>query len=66
MSGQIKALIDHIIESRAKGNSTIVNTTRTKLILKGINPSKYTAESPDDEAVLSQLHQIAAELGVLQ
>ena len=66
MSGQIKALIDHIIESRAKGNSTIVNTTRTKLILKGINPSKYTAESPDDEAVLSQLHQIAAELGVSQ
>jgi hypothetical protein len=34
------------------------------LILKGVNPDRYTAESPDDPAVITKVLAIAAELGV--
>lgn len=36
MAGQIKMLIDEIITERSKGNSTIAMTTRTKILIKGI------------------------------
>jgi len=64
MSGQVKSLIDKIISERSKGNPTIVNTTKTKLILKGIDPDKWDAASPDDVQVISKVKQIAQELGV--
>jgi len=34
MAGQIKVMIDQIIENRSKGNALLVSTTQTKLILK--------------------------------
>ena len=64
MAGQIKRVIDVIIERRAKGNPTLVLTTRTKLVLKGVNPDRFTESSPDDPAVMTKLSAIAADLGV--
>ncbi len=64
MTGQIKAMIDRVIEARSKGNPTIVQTTKTKLAIKGINPDNYTSSSPDDPAVLARLREIAAEMGI--
>jgi hypothetical protein len=64
MAGQIKRIIDTIIEQRAHGNPTLISTTRTKLILKGLNPSKFTPTSPDDPAILAKLSQVAQEMGV--
>jgi hypothetical protein len=64
MAGKIKREIDDIIARRSKGNSTVVQTTRTKLILKGINPDSYTITSADDPIVLEKLRQIAQDLGV--
>jgi hypothetical protein len=64
MAGQIKQMIDKIIEIRSKGNETIAATTRTKLILKGFNPDKFSADSEDDPAVLGKLKQVAGEMGV--
>jgi hypothetical protein len=64
MPGQIKSIIDSIIEQRARGNTTLALTTKTKLMLKGVNPDRYTSASPDDPAVISKLAQIAAEMGV--
>ncbi len=55
MSGAIKALIDEIIEKRAKGDLAIASTMRTKLRLKGIDVDKYTAESADDPLILVRL-----------
>jgi hypothetical protein len=64
MAGQIKRMIDQIIAKRANGNNAIVATTKTKLIMKGINPDKYTLSSEDDPQIISKLNQIANDLGI--
>jgi hypothetical protein len=64
VAGKIKQTIEKIIEQRSKGNQTIRNTTEVKLILKGINPDKFTADSPDNPEILAKLQQIASEMGV--
>ena len=64
MAGQIKALIDKIISLRSKGNETIALTTKTKILLKGINPDQWTASSPDDPQILIKIKQIGQDLGI--
>ena len=57
-------MIDAIINDRAHGHPTLVLTTRTKLILKGFNPDKFTAATPDDPQAIERLRAIAREMGV--
>jgi len=64
MAGQIKHLIDRMVELRAKGNPVLIQTTKAKLIFKGLNPERYTAASPDDPAIIDKVHAMAAELGI--
>jgi len=64
MAGKIKQTLDKLIQARSKGNQTIVNTTITKLMLKGINYSKYTETSEDDPAMLEKIAVAAKEMGV--
>lgn len=64
MAGKVKIMIDRIIKERSKGNATIEMTTRTKIILKGVNIDQWTALSNDDQAIISKVTQIAKELGV--
>ncbi len=64
MAGQIKRIIDKIIQDRSDGNPTLAVTTSTKLVLKGVNPKAYDATSPDDPDILAKLKTIAAEMGV--
>jgi hypothetical protein len=64
MAGQIKSIIDKIVQERSKGNQTIANTTLTKLMLKGIDASKWTAASSDDPVVLQKVKEVAREFGV--
>ncbi|OGJ94205.1 MAG: hypothetical protein A2487_07675 [Candidatus Raymondbacteria bacterium RifOxyC12_full_50_8] len=64
MAGQIKRLIDTIITQRAKGNTTIMYTTKAKLTLKGVNPDLFSDTSADDPETINRLKGIAAELGV--
>ena len=64
MAGKIKKVIDQIIKERAKGNIILTSTTRTKIILKGIVPEKFSESSPDDPEVLAKLKDIGRELGV--
>jgi len=65
MAGLIKIMIDKIITQKAKGNVTMINLTKTKLILKGVNPDKFTAASEDDSAIIQKVRIIAKEMGVL-
>ena len=58
MAGKINQMISGIIETRSKGNPTIEATTRTKLILKGINPDKFTPSSDDDPIIIEKIEQI--------
>ena len=64
MAGQIKKLIDTVVQARSKGNAALATITRAKLAFKGINPDKYTDNSPDDPAILSKLQSIADELSI--
>lgn len=64
MAGQIKQLIDSIVKQRANGNPTLERTTKTKLMLKGINPELYNKQSPDDTVVIEKLKSIIIELNL--
>lgn len=64
MAGKIKGMIDSIIAQRSHGDSTLVLTTTTKLVIKGFNPDQYTAQSPDDADVIGRLKEVAQQLGV--
>lgn len=62
MAGQIKKMIDSIIEQRSQGKKILEGVIKMKLILKGIDPKNYTATSPDDPVVLGKLHELMNEL----
>ena len=64
MAGQIKRMLDTIIAERARGNPILIQTTKTKLTLKGFDPDKFNTASPDDPAVMEKVKAIAAELGI--
>ncbi|THB65036.1 MAG: hypothetical protein D6B27_09335 [Gammaproteobacteria bacterium] len=64
MSGQIKKMIDSILQQRSKGSALIKSTTEAKIVMKGVNPSKYDINSPDDPDVIAKLKNIAQEFGV--
>ncbi|HUJ96002.1 MAG TPA: hypothetical protein VLW84_12100 [Terriglobales bacterium] len=65
MAGRLKSLIDLIIEQRARGEPLLMETTKAKLIFKGINPAAFTSMSPDDPRIEEKIRAAAAELGVL-
>jgi hypothetical protein len=62
MAGQIKKLIDTIVEQRAQGNKVLEGVVKMKLILKGIDPKLYTAQSADDPAIIGKLLDLMQEL----
>ncbi|MGI5938809.1 MAG: hypothetical protein ACOX7V_08610 [Methanoculleus thermophilus] len=64
MTGEIKRMIDLIIEKRSNGYEVLKNTTRTKLIIKGFNPDRWTSQSEDDPAKIAELKQIARDMGI--
>lgn len=63
MPGKVKRMIDSIIEQRSRGDPILLKTTKTKLMLKGINPDKFTLKSEDDPRILEKLNKLMKELG---
>jgi hypothetical protein len=64
LAGKIKEIIDKIIQERSKGNPAIAEMTKAKLILKGINPSKFDSYSDDDAIIMEKLLNVAQLLNV--
>ena len=64
MAGQIIKMINTIIDKRSKGSGTIAITTKTKLVLKGIDPDKFNESSPDDPEIIEKLRNLARDLDV--
>ena len=64
MAGKIIKMINKIIDQRAQGNATIATTTRTKLLLKGINPEKFDGASTDDPVIMEKLKHLAQDMGI--
>ncbi len=58
MAGKIRQMIDLIIYQRAKDNPMLERVIKTKLMLKGVNPKKYSLESPDDPAIILKLERM--------
>lgn len=64
MAGQIKQLLDQVIQAKANGDPIMEKLTRTKLLVKGIRVENYTSNSDDDPVVLQKVKQAAADFGV--
>lgn len=64
MAGQIKQLIDKIVEARSNGNQITAGSIKAKLCLKGIIVNKYTELSEDDPVIIKKIHDIAKEFNV--
>lgn len=62
MAGKIKGMIDYIIKQRAQDNPMLERVIKTKLILKGINPSKYNLQSDDDPVIIKKLEIMLNDL----
>lgn len=58
MAGKIKLMIDAIVEQRTRNNPELIGVVRTKLMLKGVDPNRYTETSDDDPRILSILDAI--------
>jgi len=61
MPGKIKQMIDFIIKQRSQDNPMLERVIKTKLILKGINPSKYDTQSDDDPVIINKLQTLINE-----
>lgn len=64
LSGKVKELINQIMKERSSGNPAISEMTKSKFILKGINPDKFDSNSFDDPIIIKRLHNIARELNI--
>jgi len=62
MAGKIKQMIDTIISQRTKDNPMLAGVIKTKLMLKGIDPGKYTAQSADDPAIIAKLEAVVKDI----
>lgn len=63
MAGQVKVLIDQLIQLRTKGDRGLVAPLKIKLIMKGVDPDMFDSDSPDNPVVIQRLVTIAKEMG---
>ncbi len=63
MAGQIKQLIDKLIELRTNGDRGLVAPIKIKLIMKGVDPDLFDANSPDNPMIMQRVKTIAKDMG---
>lgn len=63
MAGQIKQLIDKLIELRTNGDRGLVAPLKIKLIMKGVDPDLFDANSLDNPLVIQRVKSIAKDMG---
>ena len=63
MAGQIKILIEQLIDLRTKGEPALIAPLKIKLIMKGVDPDMFDASSPDNPVVIQRVVTIAKEMG---
>lgn len=64
MAGKIKGMIDEIVRQRSAVNPMFAGMVKTKLLLKGIDPARFDAGSPDDPVMEKKVRAAAAEMGI--
>ncbi len=63
MAGQVKRLIDQLIQLRTKGDRALVAPMKIKLIMKGVDPDLFEETTPDNPAIVQRVMTIAKEMG---
>lgn len=63
MAGKIKYMIERLIELRTKGDRGLVAPLKIKLIMKGVDPDLFDAQSPDTPAIIQRIAAVAREMG---
>ena len=63
-AGNVKKIIDAIIVRKGMGEPLLIINIKKKLVLKGINPAKYTCETIDDPEVLLKLRDLLNDIGI--
>ena len=61
MAGEVKRLIDELIRIRSKGKPSLEPFVRVHLMLNGIDPDRFTADSPSDPALEQTLQKMIAD-----
>ena len=61
MSGEVKRLIQELIRVRSKGKPALEPFVRVHLVLNGIDPDRYTDESPSEPAVEQTIRKMIAD-----
>jgi hypothetical protein len=64
MASKAKRQIEQIIAGVSKGNPTLKSVTITRLILRGLNPDKFTDSSVDDPVILEKIKKFATDNGI--
>jgi len=62
MAGKIKRMIERILAERSKGDELLARVITTKLILKGIDPNKFSDKSDDDPQIIEKLGKMLRHL----
>lgn len=60
MQGRAKQLIDELVALRTNGNPSLAHFVRAQLMMRGINPDRIDASTPDDPRVITELQQMIA------
>jgi hypothetical protein len=61
MAGEVKRLIDELMRLRSRGNPSLEPFVRVHLMLNGIDPNQYTADSPSNPQVEQTLQKMIAD-----
>lgn len=64
MAGKIRQMIDHVLDHVEKDNPMLARVIKTKMILKGINPARFTDQSEDDPAIIARLEEMMQAFSV--
>lgn len=64
MAGKIKEMLDKIVAKRGRGNKVLTDIVHTRLVLRGFDPDKFSADTPDDAELIDRVRELAQELNV--
>ncbi len=64
MAGKIKKMIDDMANRYSQGDALRKRIFLTKLLLKGVNHSRYNSDSPDDQSIINKLKDLEKEIGI--
>jgi hypothetical protein len=62
--GKTKQLIEELIRLKAQGNTFQELNIQMKLMFKGIDIKNITHQTPDDEATIAKIYEVARDFQV--